>query len=273
MSSSGVVVENRLVLTDVELSELISDLVGVAGIVLHDPDSGAEGAWNPNERFRAASLIKLPILWHFYAACTRGLLDPEETVVVMQEQIVPGFGVLRSLQPGLALRLRDLAALMILVSDNTATNILIDRLGIEPINATAAALGMTDTVLMRKMYDLRDPAKNNYTTPRDVARFYRRLLANDELSPAYQAEMMATLLGQQCRNKLPSGLPGRPIIAHKTGDDEGIEHDTGIFFGDRRRLIVVVMTKDLARNADGVALCRRIGELAYGYVQNGEVAG
>lgn len=256
-------------IADVDLSELTKDLAGVAGVVLHDPDSGVELAWNLDERFRAASLIKLPIFWHFYAACARGQVDPAEGIVLTREQMVPGFGALRSLQPGLTLRLRDLAALMILVSDNTATNILIDRLGIEPINATIADLGMADTILMRKMYDYRDPAKNNYTTPRDVARFYRQLLASDERMAPYQAEMISTFLGQQCRNKLPAGLPGRPKIAHKTGDDEGIEHDAGIFFGAGRRLIAVVMTKDLARNPDGVALCRRIGEIAYQYVQSG----
>jgi beta-lactamase class A len=259
-------VEDRILIPDVDLSALTRDLAGLAGVILHDPDSGAELALNPDERFRAASLIKLPLMWHFYASCADGLVDPEESILLTREHMVPGFGVLRSLQAGLALRLRDLAALMIVVSDNTATNLLIDRLGIEPVNATIAALGMNDTVLMRKMYDYRDPGKNNYTTPRDVARFYRGLLVGGGIVAPYHTEMMATLLGQQCRNKLPSGLVGWPKIAHKTGDDEGIEHDAGIFFGDRRRLIVVVMTKDLQRNTDGVALCRRIGEIAYQYV-------
>ncbi|MBW7885759.1 MAG: serine hydrolase [Caldilineaceae bacterium] len=245
---------------------LLDGFDGVAGIVLHDPDSGAEQAWNPDERFVAASLIKLPILWRFYQQCSLGLLDPDETLTVTAEALMPGFGVLKSLQPGLTLRLRDLAALMIVVSDNTATNLLIDRLGIEPINATIRELGLAGTELQRKMYDYRDPAKNNYTTPRDMVTIYRTIASGTGLEPAFHDEMMQLLLGQQCRNKLPSGLPRDARLAHKTGDMPQIEHDAGIFFGDGRRLVVAVLTKEMSRNLDGVALCRRVGEAAYAYV-------
>lgn len=249
-----------------EVDALLAGLQGVAGIVLHDLDTGQEVTHRPHEVFVAASLIKLPILYHFYCECTAGRLDPDESHVLQAGEMVPGFGVLRSLQPGLMLRLRDLASLMIVVSDNTATNILIDRLGIQPINATIEALGMHQTELQRKMYDHSDPNKNNYTSPRDMCTFYAWLADDRQLAPAYHAELMQSLFGQQCRNKLPSGLPREARLAHKTGDMTQIEHDAGIFDGPQRRLIAVVMTKDLVRNLDGVALCRHIGELAYAYV-------
>lgn len=243
----------------------IANLAGTAGIILYDQESGDEAAWNPDEVFLAASLIKLPILWHFFREAGAGRLDPDEPMTLAAADMTPGFGVLRSLQPGLVLRLRDLASLMIVVSDNTATNLLIDRLGIEPINGAIRDLGLAQTVLMRKMYDYRDPAKNNYTSPRDMVRMLQALAAGEGLQPAYQAEAMQMLLGQQCRNKLPSGLPRSARLAHKTGDQSQVEHDAGIFFGAQRTLVVVVMTKDLARNVDGVSLCRQVGEIAYAY--------
>lgn len=250
-----------------DLAALLSGFEGIAGIVLHDLEAGQETAWNPNEVFVAASLIKLPILWHFYQECTQDRLDPDERIIVRAEDMVPGFGVLRSLHPGLSMRLRDVATLMIVVSDNTATNLLIDRLGIAPINATIRTLGMHQTELQRKMFDYREPSRNNFTSPRDITTFYQAVAANQQLAPSYQAELLQILLGQQCRNKLPSGLPREATLAHKTGDMPQIEHDAGIFFGTHHRLIATVMTKDLARNLDGVTLCRRIGELAFAYAQ------
>jgi beta-lactamase class A len=117
------------------------------------------------------------------------------------------------------------------------------------------------------MYDLRDPALNNYTTPRDMVRFYRQLLDGAGMAPQFQAEMLRSLHGQMARNKLPSGLPREVALAHKTGDMTAIEHDAGIFFGSRRRVIAVVMSKDLARNVEGVALCRRVGEAGWAWAQ------
>lgn len=257
-----------------DVTDLLAGFAGNASIVLRDPDLGQETAVNPAQVMRAASLIKLPLVWSFFHACTQGRLDPDEPVAITAESLVPGFGVLRSLHPGMKLRLRDLAALAILVSDNSATNILIDRLGFEPVNRTIEALGMAQTVLMRKMYDRSDPAKENYTSAQDIATFYARLLQAEAapgvaLAPEYRAEFMQALRGQQCRNKLPSGLARDAALAHKTGDQPQVEHDAGIFFGEQRRLIAVVMTCDLAANPDGVLLCRRVGDLAYQWVSDG----
>jgi beta-lactamase class A len=249
-----------------ELEALLAGLQGVAGVVLHDLETGQEAVHNPNEVFVAASLIKLPVLYHFFLECTAGRLDPDEPYRLSAEAMVPGFGVLRSLQPGAVLRLRDLASLMIVISDNTATNALIDRLGIGPINTTIQVLGLQQTSLQRKLYDHSDPNKNNFTSPRDMCTFYQWIAVNRQLAPLYYAEMLQSLFGQQCRNKLPSGLPREARLAHKTGDMTQIEHDAGLFDGPNRRLIAVVMTKELARNVDGVALCRHVGELAYAYV-------
>ena len=254
-------------LPPVDLDALAAPLRGVAGIILHDVESSDEIAYQPDERFVAASLIKLPVLWHFFAECSAGRLDPDEQYTLAAADRVPGFGVLRSLHPGLTVRLRDLASWMITISDNTATNLLINRLGIAAVNATIARLGMDGTVLMRKMYDLRDPALNNYTTPRDMVRFYRQLLGGAGIAPQFQEEMLRSLHGQMARNKLPSGLPREIVLAHKTGDMTAIEHDAGIFFGSRRRVIAVVMSKDLVCNVEGVALCRRVGEIGWAWAQ------
>ncbi len=249
----------------IDLHPLVGDLQGVAGIIVHDLDTGDEMTWNPDERFVAASLIKLPILWQYFCEYGAQRLDPDEIVVLRAEDRVPGFGVLKSLEPGLPLRLRDLATLMIVVSDNIATNLLIDRLGIEAINRAIQGLGMTHTVLMRKMFDYRDPAKNNFTSPRDMVRILHTFAENDDLPAALHAELLHIMRGQQCRNKLPSALPRSVKLAHKTGDMPQIEHDAGIFFGADHRVIAVVMTRDLARNLDGVRLCRQVGEAVFAY--------
>lgn len=244
------------------VQQLIGEVDGDVGVVVRDLQSDAGFAINAEMKFRAASLIKLPMFWSFYDRCNSGQLDPDELTTIADSDVTRGFGVLRTFQPGLQLRLRDLATLMVIVSDNTATNILIDRLGMSAINNDMQSLGLTETLLQRKMGDYDNPA-DNITSPADVEKILVALLQTSDWPDEISNEIAMTLHGQQCRNKLRWHIPEDVALAHKTGDLPGVEHDAGILTINERRTLIVVMTQKLQSNAQGEGLCRKIGKMVY----------
>lgn len=238
---------------------LVEQFNGTAGVVVWS--SGEEIAVNEREIFPAASLIKLPILWELYARFQARNLRPNDEIILDEKTKVGGFGILKELHAGLALTLRDLAMLMIVLSDNTATNILIDLLGMDSVNRSCRRLGMEDTVLRRVMMDYESAklGRDNLTTPRDVALFFRRLLEDSSMEEAFRKDMVDILLRQQCNNKLPFSLPPELPFAHKTGDIAGAEHDGGILFVDNVPVVAVVLTKELEDNKTGIEFHHKVG--------------
>ena len=247
----------------IDLQPLISNFQGATGIIIKSLNRDQQFQFNSNLLFPAASLIKLPILWEFFHQCETGLIDPTEEIELQNEDKAIGFGVLRQLKPGLKLRLHDLAVLMIVISDNTATNLLIDKLGMDNINKSIQHLGLTHTALQYKMFDPRDPEQDNVTSPADIARMLEAFVQDQPLLGRYGNEPLKILQDQQCKNKLHLGLPKGTRLANKTGDSLGIEHDVGVLFGREGAVIVVVMTKDLSANHDGIELCRDVARLVY----------
>jgi beta-lactamase class A len=248
---------------DADLKSLVSSFRGTIGIVIKNLNSDRTIHFNRELLFPAASLIKLPILWEFFHQCATGSIDPEEKIELRAEDMVIGFGVLRQLSPGLNLRLRDLAVLMSVVSDNTATNLLIDKLGFDSINSSIQQLGLSSTALHYKMFDPRDWEQDNFTTPADIALMLETFVQRKQLLGQYGDEPLKILEGQQCKNKLPLGMPKGIRLAHKTGESIGVEHDAGILLVRGTKTIAVVMTKDLEDNYDGVKLCQNVARLVF----------
>jgi beta-lactamase class A len=215
--------------------------------------------------FPSASIIKLPILWAFLERADSGALDPGETWSLTDADRVDGSGVLRFLQPDARLTLLDLAMLMIVVSDNTATNALVDRLGVATIQASIDRLGLTVTRLGRKMYDFEARARGleNLASPRDIARLLHRFYQGDGLSSASHQRAVAILKGQQFNAGLPARLPEGAVVAHKTGNLPGLLHDAGWIEHERGAAIVVAFTDQLANDGDGAGALAAIGEAVW----------
>jgi beta-lactamase class A len=248
---------------DIAIGLLVADFPGRVSIVISQPGTGERISINEDLPFPAASLIKLPILWEFFMQCERGQLDPDEVYRLAEADKVQGFGVLRQLEAGATLRFMDLATLMIVVSDNTATNLLIDRLGMEAIENTIQALGLQGTSLKRKMFDHSDPTLENFVTARDVERILQLLLFDNAPLGKYRDRPRTILAGQQCKNKIHVGFPKDTWIASKTGDSPGLEHDAGLVRLGTGEYILVVLTNELTCNYDGIELCRQAARLLY----------
>lgn len=221
---------------------------GRAGVVVRPLDGGGEAIEvAPDHPFTAASLIKLPIL---ATALDSGLPFDERLPV---RPAVAGSGVLAHLADVGDMSVRDLLTLMIAVSDNTATNVLIDRIGREEVNAWCARHGLTATVLARHMMDLEARARglNNLTSAADVASVLSRLADSPFAVRALEA--------QQFNDRLPRHLPPEFRLAHKTGELSGVRHDAGIVYPPAGPPVVVAaLTEGITDGAGLIAECGRL---------------
>ena len=160
-----------------QIEKECQSIAGVCGVAIKNLANGDHLYMNADQVFPAASLIKLFILWDWVARLEAKEFAAGELVVVQEANKVPGFGVLKELHGGLNLTLLDLATLMIIISDNVATNMLIERLGMANINQRINELAAGKTALQRKMMD--DAAKqkglDNFTCPSDVMMLLERV--------------------------------------------------------------------------------------------------
>ena len=183
----------------------------------------------------AASVIKLTVMVEAFRQREAGILRFDQTVTIRREDKLPSCGALTYMHDGLQVTVEDLVTLMIILSDNTATNLLIDLLGQEAINQTINTMGLTETRLSRKLFmpELARQGIENYVSARDMCRLLEQLLLGKLISPDASREMLNILKNQRLNGKMPFYLHDRHIpIAHKTGEDDGITNDVGVIFKD-----------------------------------------
>lgn len=246
-----------------KITSLLAEYDAEAGIVITAQGDRLE--INPTKVFPSASLIKVPIMYEVMRQAAAGDLSLEEEIAVRMEDRVDGAGILTELRPNIPMTIRELVHLMIVLSDNTATNLLIDRVGMEAVNRTASRLGLTRTVLRRRMMDFTAAreGRENTTCAADMAQMFALLRSGTDIPPAYEALMLDILKRQQVRDKLPFYLPEETIIANKTGTLPGIEHDAGILYLPDGEVIVSVLTANLTFNYLGLQLGARVGQIVY----------
>ena len=210
---------------------------------------GEEGVWthNPDLPLVAASLIKLPIMATAFRDIEAGRMDPDEMIAIKPEDKMPSCGALTYMHDGLRVTMLDLITLMIVVSDNTATNILIDRLTPEHVNRTMAELDVPGIVLRRKLFDMElyERGINNTVTARGTGALLERMASGTLLGEDIDRRMIAILLNQRLNGKLPFYLHTKDIpCAHKTGEDDGITHDAGVVYAPRP-FVICMLSNDV----------------------------
>jgi len=186
---------------------------------------------NSDLPFIAASVIKLPVMIEFFFQIQEGRVDFKERFSIRTEDKMPSCGALTYLHEGLEVTALDLCTLMIILSDNTATNLLIHRLGMDRINARMATLGLRRTVLSRLLFDSQAQSRGleNHVCASEIGFLLESLYRGELVSPVYSEQMLSILKNQRLNGKIPFFLHGIPL-AHKTGEDGGISHDAGIVY-------------------------------------------
>jgi len=185
-----------------------------------------------SKKMRAASVIKLYVMIEAFNQIKSGKLNGSYEITLTNSMKVGGTGILVNQNEGAKLSIDKLIELMIADSDNTAANMLIDKLGINSINNTINKLGCTDTVLQRKMMDIESIKQGveNYTSVRDLNLTFSKIYKNQCIDENYDKKMIEILKKQKNNSKIPGKLPESVQVAHKTGELDGVENDAGIVF-------------------------------------------
>jgi beta-lactamase class A len=245
-------------------------LNGVAAVAIVDLGDGRQLLSNADHVAASASTIKLAILAELYRQSQQGgpaRLD--DAYVVKASDLVPDSYVLGGLTPGVTrLTNRDLATMMIAVSDNSAANILIDRVGMENVNALLRSLGMTHTCLRRKMMDTRaaQEGRENTATARELAQLLESIYSGRLLNAAMTSEFLKVLSTPK-DSWIPRMLPDGLKVANKPGSLGGIRNDAGIVFLEGRPFVVCVMTSYLRYGEDGERAISEIARAAFEYFE------
>jgi beta-lactamase class A len=233
-------------------------LDGVLGVSVKDLKTGATIEILPEEPFPQASVIKLAVLYELYRQAEEGRIDLAE-VTRPPAARVGGGGVLQALGPAVSLTWRDVAVLMMGWSDNAATNVLIERVGLDAVNRRLDALGLARTRLRRRMMDLEAARRGeeNVSTPREMRMLVEAIHAGAGLSPARAKDIRAVAATPKTtpfRAPLPEGV----IVLDKDGELEAVRVAAAVVDLPGRPYSATIMTTYLRRDADGEAAIREI---------------
>ena len=228
-------------------------LDGVMGVAIVDLTDGHKYQLHANDVYPQASSIKICVLAELYRQAQQGRLKLTDLYTVNAADLVQDSDIMGGLTPGVTrITLRDLATMMVAVSDNSATNVLIDRVGMDNVNTFLNAQGLRDTRLRRKMMDLKAAAegRENVSTPNEMLNLLQALFRGKILNKEMTDDFFKVLSTHK-DSWIPRNLPDDLKIADKPGALEGVRNDSGVIFVDKRPYVLCVMTTYLHRERDG----------------------
>ncbi|HEX8832269.1 MAG TPA: serine hydrolase [Longimicrobium sp.] len=234
------------------LEQAMSGYAGVVGVSVANLRTGETLSIRGGEPFPSASLIKVAVLVALLEEVKGGSIRLDERIGMIARDRVGGSGVLKHMASGLDLTVEDAAWLMITLSDNTATNLLLDRLNIRTVGAKMEALGLPRTKIHSKTF-LRSTSVAmdssvkyglGVTTPDETVRLFTLLHQGRAVSPAMDSLALRMLRANQDAGKLQRWLPESLDAAHKTGDVDQARNDCGILYGAEAPVALCVMTRE-----------------------------
>ncbi len=250
-----------------QLEAVASGLHGVMGFAIQDLNSGETFLLRPDTVFPTASSIKLAILLEALRQDQEGKFSLNEKHTIRRAETVAGDPILYMLGDGtVTMNLHDIATFMVVLSDNSATNILIDKAGMDNINAGIQRLGLKETKLRRKMIDLEAARRGNenVSTPREMITLLEKVHAGGVLDAAHTAEYFR-LLELPKDSEFHQALPDTIKIADKPGALEAVRCDAGIIEIPGHPFAMSVMTTYLSNDREGEAAIEEVARLAYAY--------
>jgi beta-lactamase class A len=247
------------------ITDVDHNLDGVLGLAILDLTSGQTFFLHADDIFPQASSIKVAVLADLYQQAQESKLKLTDLYTVQASDMVPDSYIMLGLTPGITrVTNRDLATMMVAVSDNAATNVLIDRLGMENVNALMDNLRLPHTRLRRKMMDIKaaGEGRENVSSPREMMTLledlYRGKVLNKELT-----DDLFKMLSTKKASFIPRELPDDIQIANKPGELEGVRNDSGVVFARNRPYIICVMTTYLRNERAGEEAISKISGSAY----------
>ena len=240
------------------IEQVGAKLDGVLGVSVKDLKTGATIEIHPDEPFPQASVIKLAVLYELYRQADEGRVDLSE-VTRPPAARVGGDGLLQHLGPSVTMTWRDLAVMMMALSDNAVTNVIIDRVGIDAVNRRLDTLGLPRTRLKRRMMDLEAASRGleNVSTPREMRMLVETVHAGTGLSPE-RAKDLRVVAATPKKTAFRAPLPEGVVALDKDGELEAVRVAAAVVDLPGRPYSATIMTTYLRKDEDGEAAIREI---------------
>ncbi|HUZ00737.1 MAG TPA: serine hydrolase [Thermomicrobiaceae bacterium] len=280
------------------IEQLVAGLNGMIGVAARHLGTGEEILFNADVIFPTASTMKLMFLYELYRQVDRGRIDTAMRIRFEDRLRVPGSGALQHLDAGFELTVKDYATLMIILSDNAATDIVYDLVGRAEVADAIQSLGLTSTHLPRDTWELlagmrdldpndpdltyaklnaelgsaqssfdcaalRETPDNNVSTPREMARLSEAFERGEGLSPASRDAAIDILKRQTLNSRIPGLLPFGVKAAHKTGSLRGVRNDVGIVYAGDTAYVIALMSKGFDVEIEAERALPTLSKLVY----------
>lgn len=229
---------------------------GKVWIYAKNLDTGAEYSLRGDEQVRTASTIKTPIMAETFRQVAEGKLTWADQLEITAQNKAGGSGILREFTPGSKIDLKTAVILMIVLSDNTATNLVLDKVTSDSVNEYMAKLGLKDTLSMRKIGGggdskawLNEPSNRLFglgrSSPKDMVRLMEMLEKGEIVSKEASEEMIAILKRQQYKDGIGRAVSDTMQVASKSGSLDRLRSDVGIVYTRRGRIAMAITTDDM----------------------------
>jgi beta-lactamase class A len=239
---------------DNDVKTLVSSFKGKVSIFAKNLDTGETYALDPDERVRTASTIKIAVMIEAFARVAEGKIKWTDEVVLAKDKKVSGSGILTELSDGLRLTLRDAVNLMMILSDNTATNLVLEVLTTDAVNARMELLGFKNIKIMRRVGSGgesvagKDPENKKYglgmSTPREMVLVMEKLERGEVISAAASKEMIDLMKREQGRNAIGRSLWNVPM-ASKYGALDRLRSAVGILYTKKGKIAIAISCDDM----------------------------
>ena len=249
----GVAAQAQTSLDD-QVKQIVSSFKGKVNLFAKNLDTGETYGLNPDERVRTASTIKIAVMIEAFARVAEVKAKWTDEVVLTRDKKVSGSGILNELSDGLRLTLRDAVNLMMILSDNTATNLVLDVLTTDAVNARMESLGFKQIKINRKVGSGgesmagKDPENKKYglgfATPREMVLVMEKLERGEIISPAASKEMIELMKREQGRNAIGRSLWDVPM-ASKYGALDRLRSAVGILYTKKGRIAMAISCDDM----------------------------
>lgn len=270
-----------------KLSASVSDIVnhhkGIFAVAFKDLQTGKTFFMNEKEVFHAASTMKTSVMLEIFNQVSKGDFSLDDSLKIVNKftSIIDGSDYSLDVSDdsedqlyskiGAYASIRYLLTEMIISSSNFATNLLIEKIKADSVMRTLHTLGLDDIHVLRGVEDLKafDAGKNNTTDALDLMKLFELIADKKAIDKKSSEEMIDILLKQRFHEMIPTQLPPDVKVAHKTGSITNLQHDAGIIYlPDGRTYVLVVLSKNLESNADGVKAIADISKAVYDYMVN-----
>jgi beta-lactamase class A len=239
---------------DDQIKPIVASFKGKVSLFAKNLDTGETYALNPDERVRTASTIKIAVMIEAFARVNEGKAKWTDEVVLTKEKKVSGSGILTELSDGLKLTLRDAVNLMMILSDNTATNLVLDVLTTDAVNARMESLGFKQIKINRKVGSGgestagKDPENKKFglgvTTPREMVLIMEKLERGEIINPTVSKEMIDLMKREQGRNAIGRSL-WNVEMASKYGALDRLRSAVGILYMKNGRVAIAISCDDM----------------------------